>query len=74
MNRGAFSRKEWMVRIVPQMEDWLARLFLPAVVAAVLLLFFTAIYRMVDDLLVAAVIAMVVSMIFLPLFRRQGAH
>jgi hypothetical protein len=57
-----------------RMEEGLLRLLLPALAAAAVLMFFTILYRLVDDLLVAGVVALIVPMIFLPLFRRRGVH
>lgn len=61
-----------MPRMVAQVEERLAKLLLPAAAVVAIMLFFSVIYGMVDDLLVAGVIAMVVPMMFLPLLRREG--
>jgi len=61
-------------QILPRVEEGLVRLLFPFLAAAVVLMFFTIVYRLVDDPLVAGVIALIVPMIFLPLFRGQGVN
>lgn len=61
-----------MLRIVSQIEEGLLRLLPPVLVVAAILLFFTLIYGLVDDLMVAGVVAVIVPMMFLSLFRREG--
>lgn len=61
-------------RILPQVEEGLVRLLLPSLAVAAILMFFTTIYRLVDDPLVAGVMAVIVPMIFLPLFRKEGIN
>ncbi|WP_244309604.1 hypothetical protein [Sphingobium fuliginis] len=46
-------------------------LILPVLATMAFLMFFTTVYRWVDDLLVASVIAMVAPMMVLPLLLRQ---
>lgn len=68
------SIASWARRIAPQVEEGLVRLLLPGLAAAAVLLFFTIIYGLVDDLLVAGVIAGIAPMMVLPLFRKQGIN
>ena len=56
-------------QVLPRVEEGLVRALLPLLAGAAVLVFFTIVYRLVDDPLVAGVIALIVPMIFLPLFR-----
>ncbi|AJR26109.1 hypothetical protein EWH10_03605 [Sphingobium fuliginis] len=54
-----------------RMEGGVVPLILPVLATMAFLMFFTTVYRWVDDLLVASVIAMVAPMMVLPLLLRQ---
>jgi len=56
-------------QVLPRVEEGLVRVLFPLLAGAAVLVFFTIVYRLVDDPLVAGVIALIVPMIFLPLFR-----
>lgn len=57
-----------------QVEEGLVGLLFSALLLAAILMLFMMAYRLVDDPLVAGVIATLVPMIFLPLFRKAGAN
>ncbi|AEG50325.1 hypothetical protein Sphch_2680 [Sphingobium chlorophenolicum L-1] len=57
--------------VLAQFLPWVEKGLLPALAAVAVLILFMIVDRLVDDPLVAGVIALIVPMVFLPLFRRQ---